>query len=170
MNSFNAHSGLQSTVNSKHALLMRMLIWDSIPFSFLPISPQAYIYRACTQRVTISDQQMYERQSLVAWWHCPHLINSQLTQPVLGSVSVFMAHSTVFHSINPPDNSAFSLCSSSLTSALLVLSTIYISLCESFPQPWYNPLWLTGLKALTNYLTKRAYTRMQNLLDRKCFG
>ena len=59
---------------------------------------------------------------------------------VLVSVSVFMALPTVFHSINSPDNSscfftlflpttlvAFSLCSSGLISALVVLSTIYIS-------------------------------------------
>ena len=49
--------------------------------------------------------------------------------------------------------SAFLLCSSSgLISALMVLSTIY-SLDESLPQPWYNPLWLTGLKAPINLLT-----------------
>ena len=35
-------------------------------------------------------------------------------------------------------------------SALLVLSTVY--LYKSLPQPWYNPLWLTGLKAPTNQL------------------
>ena len=29
----------------------------------------------------------------------------------------------------------------------------YISVYESIPQPWYNPLWLTGLKVPTNYLT-----------------
>ena len=29
----------------------------------------------------------------------------------------------------------------------------YISYYESVPQPWYNPLWLTGLKAPTNWLT-----------------
>ena len=45
--------------------------------------------------------------------------------------------------------SAFSLCSSRLMSALLVLSIIYL-FYESLLQPWYNPLWLTGLKALTN--------------------
>ena len=46
---------------------------------------------------------------------------------VLESISVFMALSTVFHSINSPDNSPFSsLCSSGLISALLVLSTIYL--------------------------------------------
>ena len=37
------------------------------------------------------------------------------------SISVFMALSTVFHSIHFPDNSVFSLCSFSLISALLVL-------------------------------------------------
>ena len=52
---------------------------------------------------------------------------NQPTLPTLFilSVSVFMALSTVFHSINSPDNSAFSLCSSGLMSALLVLSAAY---------------------------------------------
>ena len=45
---------------------------------------------------------------------------------VLVSISVFAALSTVFHSINSPNNSVFSLCSSGLISALLVLSTIYL--------------------------------------------
>ena len=40
--------------------------------------------------------------------------------------------------------SAFSLCSSGLISALMVLSTIYVSVKVSFP------LWLSGLKAPTN--------------------
>ena len=52
---------------------------------------------------------------------------------VLESVSVFVAHSTVFHSINYPHNSVFSSCSSSCTSALLVLATV--SLNESLLQP-----------------------------------
>ena len=44
---------------------------------------------------------------------------------VLVSVSVFVALSTVFHSINAPDNSpVFSLYSSGLISALSVLSTV----------------------------------------------
>ena len=48
---------------------------------------------------------------------------------VLVSISVFMALSTVFHSINSPDNSPFShSVLPGLVSALLVLSTIYISL------------------------------------------
>ena len=65
---------------------------------------------------------------------------------VLVSLSVFMALSTVFHSINSPDNSLHSHC------VLLVLFCLigpfnYIYLYESLPQPWYNPLCLTGLKA-----------------------
>ena len=34
--------------------------------------------------------------------------------------------STVFHSVNPPDNSSLSHCSSGLISALLVLLTVYL--------------------------------------------
>ena len=49
---------------------------------------------------------------------------------VLVSVSVCMALLTVFHSINSPDYSAFSLCSSGLISAF----ELYISLYESLPQ------------------------------------
>ena len=45
--------------------------------------------------------------------------------------------------------STFSLCSSGLSSALLVLSTVHLFF-YSLPQPWYNPLWLTWLKAPTN--------------------
>ena len=46
---------------------------------------------------------------------------------VLVSISVFMALSTVFHPVNFfRQLSAFSLCSSGLSSALLVLSTIYL--------------------------------------------
>ena len=49
--------------------------------------------------------------------------------------------------------SVFSLCSSGLISALLVLSTMYL-FYESLPQPWYNPLWLTGLQS-TRWLTNQ---------------
>ena len=65
---------------------------------------------------------------------------------VLVSVSICLALSTVFHS---PDNSAPDY------SVLLVLFLLIghfndISLYESLPQPWYNPLWLTRLKGPTN--------------------
>ena len=46
---------------------------------------------------------------------------------VLVSISVFMALSTAFYSINSPNNSVFSLCS-----VLLVLSTIYLFMKVSF--------------------------------------
>ena len=43
---------------------------------------------------------------------------------VLVSIFVFMALSTVFHSINSPDNSPSSHCSNGLISALLVVASI----------------------------------------------
>ena len=49
-------------------------------------------------------------------------------------------------------HSAFSVCSSGCYFCLLVLLTI-ISLLEGLPQPWYNHLWLTGLKAPTDFQT-----------------
>ena len=54
---------------------------------------------------------------------------------VLVSVSVFLALSTVFHSIDSPDSSLLShWFFSGLISASFVLSTL-ISLCESLLQP-----------------------------------
>ena len=97
------------------------------------------------------------------WWGCCsyvfHTNQPSLLTPfysVLVSISVFVALSTVFHSINSPDNSSLShsvLLVWFLPS--LVLSTTYLSLSldESHLQSWYNPSWLTGLKAPTNLLT-----------------
>ena len=52
---------------------------------------------------------------------------------VFVSVSAFMALSTVFHSINSPDNfPAFSLCCSRLISAILVLSPLYLFVKVSY--------------------------------------
>ena len=51
---------------------------------------------------------------------------------VLGSISVFMALSTVFHSINSPDISLLSDCSFDVCSALFLL---YISPYDILPQP-----------------------------------
>ena len=70
--------------------------------------------------------------------------------PVLVSVSVFMALSTVFLSTDSSNNSPVSLC------VLPVLfwpyqSTIYIYFFRKVSlSPDNNPLWLTGLKAQTN--------------------
>ena len=69
---------------------------------------------------------------------------------LLVSVSVFMALSTVFHSIHSPNNSLLSHSVFFQSYLYLIGPFSYISLCESLPQPWYNPLWLTGLKAPNN--------------------
>ena len=63
------------------------------------------------------------------WWgryglclrHTPTKLARSFYCPCV--VSAFMALSTVFHSLNSPDNSSFSDCSSGLISAVLVLST-----------------------------------------------
>ena len=62
---------------------------------------------------------------------------------------VFIALSTVFHSINSPDNSPLS------HSIFLVLFCLigpfnYVSLDDSLPQPCCNHLWFTGLKTPTS--------------------
>ena len=54
---------------------------------------------------------------------------------VLVSVSVFMALSTVFHSINSPDNSPLSHSVLPVRSLCLIGPFNYISLYESLPQP-----------------------------------
>ena len=65
---------------------------------------------------------------------------------VLVSVSVFRAFSTVFHSMNSPDNSPFSH-SSGLIAALLVLSTICLFMEVSF-SPDIIPSGCLGSKRL----------------------
>ena len=66
----------------------------------------------------------------------------------LVSVSVFTALSTVFRSTNSPENSPLSHSVLSVFFCLIGPFN-YVSLYESLPQPWCNPVWLTGLKAPT---------------------
>ena len=64
---------------------------------------------------------------------------------VLVSVSVFMALSTVFHSVKIlPTTLCF------LTLFIRTGPLNSISLYESLPQPCYNPSWLSGLIASNN--------------------
>ena len=84
------------------------------------------------------------------WWGCcTTKLAHSLFYSILVSVSVFMALSTVFHSINPPDNLHF-LTVFYWSYFCLISPFNDVSLYESLPQPWYNPLWLTGLKVPTN--------------------
>ena len=94
------------------------------------------------------------------WWRCSCLCLWHKNQPslptpfysVLVSVSDFMALSTVFHSTSSPQQlSAFSLCSSDVFSALIVLSTIYLFMKVSLSPDIILCGWL-GLKyRLTNW-------------------
>ena len=79
---------------------------------------------------------------------------------VLESVSVFLALSTVFHFMNSPESSPLSYSVLPVLSLCLVGPLNYIPLYESLPQPCYNPLWLTGLKAPTNQIIMRKAHRV----------
>ena len=68
-------------------------------------------------------------------------------------IFVFMALSTVFHSINPPDQSLL-LSPAVLPVFILPYRSfqIYTSL-RKFAWLWYDPQWLTRFKTPTNYLS-----------------
>ena len=75
---------------------------------------------------------------------------------VLVSVSVFMALSAVFHSINSPDNSPLPhsllpvLFLPYRSFQLYILFFFSFFLNETLVKPWYNLLWWIRLKAPTN--------------------
>ena len=90
------------------------------------------------------------------WWGCYGLCLRQKKKKPTELAHSFLRCSCVCFCHYDPFNcilfhkfswhiSCFSLCSSSLISALLVLSTIY-HFMESLLQPWYNSKWLTGFK------------------------
>ena len=96
-------------------------------------------------------------------WACPLLLYS-----VLVSVSVFMTLSTVFHSINSPNNSAFLLCSFGFNFAILVLSAMYLFTKVSLSPDTILCGWL-GLKhQLTNKLIYQQTVYCLSL-HRPCF-
>ena len=89
------------------------------------------------------------------WWGCCGLClwhkPTELARSfVFRSCVCFCLHgpSTLFHSISSPNNS---LLPHSVLPVFVCLNGPFncISFHESLPQPWYNPLWLTGLKELT---------------------
>ena len=83
---------------------------------------------------------------------------------VLVSISAFMALSTVFHSINSPDN-CFLLFSSGLISASLVLSAICLFMEVSFSPDIIPNGWLGSEHQLTNYLTNPERCTCRNLSE-----
>ena len=107
------------------------------------------------------------------WWGCWSLClwrkPTELAHSCLFCSCVYFClhgpfHCVSFHKLSQ-QLSAFSLCSSGLIAAILVLSTI-LYLYESFLQPWYDTLWLTGLKAPTNQLCYSYYPNTFEILKR----
>ena len=88
---------------------------------------------------------------------------------VLVTVSVFMALSTVFHSLNSPDNSPLSHCFSRLISAVLVLSTTYLFTKVSLSPDIILCGWLGLTHQLTNYLLTHQLTNYLHLFHFVCF-
>ena len=83
--------------------------------------------------------------------HKPTELAHSFFYSILVSISVLMALSTVFHSINSPDNSPFfSLRYSGLISALLVLSTLCLFIKVSFSPDIIPCGWLGSKHQLTN--------------------
>ena len=109
----------------------------------------------------------------LTWWECCGLCLSEkptelahfLFHRVLGSISVFMALSNVFYSINSPDNYPLS------HSVLMVLFLpywsfkLYISLRKSPSALRYSLLvdWAQNTSQLTNHSTTVHYSRLVRL-------
>ena len=118
---------------------------------------------------------MIPRGLTFTWWGCCGLCLLTETNracpfrffySVPLSISVFMALSTVFHSLNSPDNSLLSSTLFFWSYFCLVGPFNYLSLCESLLQPRCNLLWLTGLKARTNQLkNSSSFTGKQTVLS-----
>ena len=113
-----------------------LYLHDDVRFAYRPDSPRGFTF---------------------TWWGCCGLCfwhkPAELAHSLLLCSCVCLCLYRPFNCISfhkfSRQLSALSLCSSGFISALLVLSTIYIYLHESLLQPWYRPLWLTGLKAPT---------------------
>ena len=86
---------------------------------------------------------------------CGSLLCAGYFPPV--SISVSIALSTVFYSINSSENSVFSLSSSVLISVLLVLSTIYLFLEVSFRPGIIPSGWLGSKHQLTKLTNTGGY-------------
>ena len=104
--------------------------------------------RLWVHRQTVSCVSRSPHWLTFTWWGCcglylwlepTELALSFLSCSLLVSVFFFfMALSTVFHSINSPNNSPLSH-SVLPVFFCLIRSSNYIPLYESLPQPWFNP-------------------------------
>ena len=113
-------------------------------FSSLLLCPLSYVW------VTAGSPSRGGDVTVCVWHKPAELAHSFWF--FLVSVSVFMALSTVFHSINSPDNTPLSLCSFGLFSALLVLLTTNLFMKVSLSPDIILIGWLGSKHQLTNYL------------------
>ena len=92
-------------------------------------------------------------------------ILASLFYSAIASISVFMALSTVFHSISFPNNSLFS--DSVLLSylCLLVLSTLYLFLKVSYSPDIIPSGWLGSKHQLTNFFCLSPLTSVVNTAE-----
>ena len=119
----------------------------------------------CTMFVSrIQSSNRCRRGLTFTWWGCRGLCfwhkPTELAHSFLFSSCVYFCPYDPFNCISIDkfnwQLSAFSVCSSSLTSALLVLSTMYLFMKVSFSPDRILCGWL-GLKAPTNSLTNEQY-------------
>ena len=124
--------------------VLTLWLWCSLK-GIVAVINMVFCHRCCGPRGLIF---MWWWCCGLCFWHKPTELAHSFYS-VLVSISVFMALSTVFHFINSLNNSPLS--HSVLPVFFCLIGPFnYISFHESLLQPWYNPLWLTGLKALTN--------------------
>ena len=117
--------------------------------SFLQIWPPLLLYSADWRNVRWSGSESSAVQMNVICLVWVRLIPRIISV----SVAVFMALSTLFNFENSPENLfVFSLCSSGLISALLVLSTICLFMKVSFSPDIIRSGWPGSKHQITNQL------------------
>ena len=125
----------------------RRFCWPLL-FSFSIILPSDVIKASTCRPSPRAHLHVLGMLSLMPCLKPTELVHSSLFRSCVSFCLYGPFNCILFHTFSR-QLSTFSLCSSGLISALMVPSTIYL-FYESLPQPLHNPLWLTGLKALTN--------------------
>ena len=141
----------KSNVNIEICLSLSLLVWLRLPLTVL-CSKLLAIWWLSFRTVTEGPHGLtFTRWGCFGWflWHKPTELALQLS---------FLFFSCVcFRPYGPFNSIFFHKLSQQLSASTSVLPVFFcligpfncISLYESLPQPWYNPLWLTGFRAPT---------------------